>query len=162
MQHTVDTETDDRHIALGFQMDIRGALFKCKLPQPVYDIDDVLVIGIDLFLIAEFDQLLQILTQVQIMGIRFTCIFDRFCQREKLRDVLRNFQRIGKHQSYLFAADARDFPLPFGIERIGGCHHDGITVHFYRQDIEAGCVTRRHDVGNRSEINFQRIDTVKR
>ena len=81
MQHAINTEADHRHITLGFEMNIRGALIKCKLPQPVNDIDNVLIIRIDLFIrLTKFNQLLEILSQAEVITAGFARIFNRFRQ----------------------------------------------------------------------------------
>jgi hypothetical protein len=49
VKHTVDPEPHLADRAAGFYMDIRGALVKGVLQQPVDDLDHVLVIGIRMF-----------------------------------------------------------------------------------------------------------------
>ena len=50
-------------------MDIRGALVECVLPQPVHDMHDMLVVGIELFVsLAQFDQLFE---RGQVAGPHF-------------------------------------------------------------------------------------------
>ena len=60
MQHAVDAEADRAEVTLGFEVDIGSTLFECVLPEPVDDVDDVLVIRIDLLVITELDQLLEV------------------------------------------------------------------------------------------------------
>jgi hypothetical protein len=60
MQDAVDAETHDADFAPRLDMDVAGALVESVLPEPVDDVDDVLVIGIELAIgPAEFDQLLE-------------------------------------------------------------------------------------------------------
>jgi hypothetical protein len=47
-------------------VDVGGALFEGVLPQPVDDVDDVLVVGIDLLVaLAQFDQLFEVVAQAR-------------------------------------------------------------------------------------------------
>jgi hypothetical protein len=60
MQHAVDAKTHDAQIAARLDVDVRGPLVEGVLPQPVDDMDDVLVVGVELAVaLAEFDQLLE-------------------------------------------------------------------------------------------------------
>ena len=60
MQHPVDTKADDTQITPRFNVDIRGALLESVLQQPVDDVDDVRVVGVELTIGApEIDQLLE-------------------------------------------------------------------------------------------------------
>ena len=60
MQHAVDAEAHDAEFAARLDMDIRCALVERVLPQPVHDMDDVLVVGVELLVgLAQFDQLLE-------------------------------------------------------------------------------------------------------
>jgi hypothetical protein len=60
MQHAVDAEAHDAEIAPRLDVDVAGALLEGVLPQPVDDVDDVLVVGVELAVaLAQFDQLLE-------------------------------------------------------------------------------------------------------
>ena len=60
MQDAVDAETDHRQLAPRLDVNIRRALLEGILQEPVDDIDDVLVVGIELTVgAAEFNQLLE-------------------------------------------------------------------------------------------------------
>ena len=104
VQDAVDPEADAGNVALRFQVDVRGALFEGVLPQPVDDVDHVLVVGVELLVqLAQFDQLLEIVAQGDILAAGFIRALDRLGQGEKLGDVLRNVQRAGDHQVDLAA-----------------------------------------------------------
>ena len=60
MQHAVDAEADDAEVAPRLDVDVRGALVEGVLPQPIDDMDDVLVVGVELAVaLAQLDQLLE-------------------------------------------------------------------------------------------------------
>ena len=47
MQHAVDAKAHNADVAPRLHVDVAGALIECVLPQPVDDVDDVLVVGVD-------------------------------------------------------------------------------------------------------------------
>ena len=60
MQNAVDTEAYECRFAARLDMDIRCALVESILPQPVHDMHDMLIVGIELLVgLAHFDQLLE-------------------------------------------------------------------------------------------------------
>jgi hypothetical protein len=48
MQHAVDAEAHQAHVAPRLDVDVAGALLEGVLPQPVDDVDDVAVVGVEL------------------------------------------------------------------------------------------------------------------
>jgi len=58
MQHAIDAEAHLSCVAARLEVDVRGALIECVLPQPVDDVDDVLVVGVDAAARAQLDQLI--------------------------------------------------------------------------------------------------------
>jgi hypothetical protein len=132
---------------------------KRVLPQPVDDIDDVLVVGVDLLVdLAQFDQLLEVVAQRQVVAVRFVGFLDRLGQAEELRDVLRDVERIGDHAADRAARDLGDLGLPFVGIRVGGGDHQRVGGQFDRQDVEARRVAGRHHIGHLGEIDLQRVD----
>jgi len=163
VQDAVDAKAHQAEVALGFQMDVGGALVERVLPQPVDDMDDVLIVGIDLLVeLAEFDQLLEIVAQRQILAVRLACALDRFGQAEELADVLGDVERVGDHQPHAAARNLGDLRLPVKRVRLGGCNHQFCRRQLYRQDVEAGRVSGRHHVGHPGEVDLQRVDAEKR
>ncbi len=163
MQYAVDTETDHAHVALRFEVDVRGALIERVLPEPVDDVDDVLVVGIELAVAgAHFDQLLEIVAQRGVGGALVARALDRLGQREELRGVLLDIERVGDHQLDQAARDARNLFFPFEIERVRRGHGQLGLGHVHREDVEACRVGGRHDVGHAGEVGFQWIDAEKR
>ncbi len=81
MQNAIDAEADCGNVALGLQMNVGRALIECVLPQPVDDVDDVLVVGVDLFVgLAKFNQLLEIIAQRDVLATGLVRALDRFCE----------------------------------------------------------------------------------
>ena len=60
MQHAVDAEAHEPDVAPRLDVDVGGALLERVLPEPVDDVDDVLVVGVELAVLAELDQLLEV------------------------------------------------------------------------------------------------------
>ena len=46
MQHAIDAEAHHPRIASRLDVDVGGALFERVLPQPIDDVDDVLIVGV--------------------------------------------------------------------------------------------------------------------
>jgi hypothetical protein len=64
MQHAVDAEAHDAEFAPRLDVDVAGALLEGVLPEPVDDVDDVLVVGVELACCcAQFDQLFEVRRQ---------------------------------------------------------------------------------------------------
>ena len=60
MQHAIDTKTNQPQITSRLNVNIAGALFKSVQPEPINDIDDMLIIGVELPVGAtQLDQLLK-------------------------------------------------------------------------------------------------------
>src|SRR5690606_22371428 len=59
VQHAVDAEAHAAHVAARLQVDVGGALLVGVLQQPVDDVDDVVVVGIDVAGATQLDQLLE-------------------------------------------------------------------------------------------------------
>ncbi len=61
MQHAINAKPNNAHVTPRLDMDIRCALFKRVLPQPIDNRDDMLIVRIELFIaFTQFDQLLKI------------------------------------------------------------------------------------------------------
>ncbi|EGF31519.1 hypothetical protein IMCC9480_3806 [Oxalobacteraceae bacterium IMCC9480] len=163
VQHAIDTKADRAEVALGFEMDVRGALFERVLPQPVNDVDDVLVVRIDLpVALSEFDQLLEIMTRGDVLAIELVGALDRFGQCKKLCGVLRNIERAGDYQSHAAAGDLGDLGQPVGRKRLGRRDNQLGRRQLDRQDMEARRIAGRHHVGDFGEVDFQRVDAIER
>ena len=61
MQHPVDPETHDPQVASRFDMDVRSPLIEGVLPQPVNDMNNMLIVRIELSItFPKLNQLLKI------------------------------------------------------------------------------------------------------
>ena len=89
----------DAELAPRLEVDVGRALLERVLPQPVDDVDDVLVVGVELLVaLAELDQLLEVVAQREVLAARLVRALDRLGEAEELRGVLRDVERIGDHQ----------------------------------------------------------------
>jgi hypothetical protein len=96
MQYAVDAKTNRTEITFWFKMNIGGTLLERVLPQPIDNIDDVLIVGIYLAISqAKFDQLFEIIASCNVLAVELVRALDRFGQCKKLCSVLRNIERIG-------------------------------------------------------------------
>jgi hypothetical protein len=48
VQHAVDAKADESDVATRFDVNVGRALVECVLPQPVDDMDDVLVVRVEM------------------------------------------------------------------------------------------------------------------
>ena len=81
MQHAVDAEAHEPGVAARLDVDVGRALLERVLPQPVDDVDDVAVVGVELALLAERDELLEIAGE-RHRARRPSCAF--FIERARL------------------------------------------------------------------------------
>ena len=70
VQHAVDAEAHDADVAPRLEVDVAGALVEGVLPQPVDDVDDVLVVGVELAVgLAQLDQLLEVADAAALVAL---------------------------------------------------------------------------------------------
>ena len=72
--------------------------------------------------------------------------------------VARFYERIGDHAADVQAQDRLEFAFPFPDVRLAGGDHRLLGVDLHRQDLEALRVSIGHDVRDRGEVDFQRVD----
>jgi hypothetical protein len=63
MQHPVDAEAHNTEIASRLEVNVGSALLEGVLPEPVDDVDDVLIVGVQIAAVAQFDQLFEVACQ---------------------------------------------------------------------------------------------------
>jgi hypothetical protein len=68
VQHAVDAKAHEAHVAPRLDVDVGGALLERVLPQPVDDVDDVRVVGVEVAVAAELDQLLEVAQREVALG----------------------------------------------------------------------------------------------
>ena len=69
-------------VAPRLDVDVGRALLERVLPQPVDDVDDVLVVGVELAVLAELDQLLEVARERDRRPCDVSCAF--FIDRARL------------------------------------------------------------------------------
>ncbi|KFB72134.1 MAG: hypothetical protein AW09_002689 [Candidatus Accumulibacter phosphatis] len=160
MQDAVDPETHDADFASGLDMDVAGALVESILPEPVDNVDDMLVIGIELAIgTTEFYQLFE-RRQVAGRATELGSLLDRARKIVELDQITRDVDRVGDHPADFLLANRLDLLLPVPQKRLGRRHHDFTRRYLNRQHPEAGCVGTRHHFGHRSEIDLQGVDVL--
>ena len=160
MQHTVNAEAHDAEFAARLDVDIAGALLEGILPEPVHDIDDVLVVGIELLVGSpQFNQLFE-RRQASTLTTLLRCFLDRAREVVKLYEVARHIDRAGQHTTNPPLDDRLDLALPITQERFRRCNHHLIGRHLHRQNPEPGGIGAGHYFGDSREIDLQRVDVV--
>ena len=140
-------------------MDIAGALVEGILHQPVDDTDDVLILGVDLTGLAEFDELLEVLYVAGHLARYLVAgTFHRLADAVELDQVRLEFSRVCQHAANGLFDDAIELVHPFGVVWIGNCDYDLVIGNLDRQYIEARSVGVGHDRGTGGNIHFQRIE----
>ena len=87
VQHAVDAKTHDAHFAPRLDVDVAGALLEGVLPEPVDDVDDVLVVGVELLVgAAELDELLE-RRQAGTLAAELRRLLDRARQVVELDEI---------------------------------------------------------------------------
>jgi hypothetical protein len=118
MQHAVDTEANDADFTPRLDVDVARALFERVLPEPIDDIDDVLVVGVELAIgPAEFDELLE-RRQVAALAAELGGLLDRAREIVELDQIARDIDRIGENAANVLLDDRR---ISFSQSRRNGC-----------------------------------------
>ncbi|MPN30486.1 hypothetical protein SDC9_177957 [bioreactor metagenome] len=158
MQHAVDAEADDAEVAPRPDVDVGGPLVEGVLPQPVDDMDDMLVVGIVLAVaLAEFNQLLEARQPAGHFALGGS-LLDRAGKVEEFDQITANVLGIGHHPADVLAQDLAQFALPFAQEGLSGGHHHLARRHLHRQDAETPGVGAGHHFADAGEVDLQRID----
>ncbi len=94
VQHAVDAEAHETDVAPRLDVDVRRALLERVLPQPVDDVDDVLVVRVEMAVPAELDQLLEVARQREVAVRILLRALHRAREIEELADVAPDVGRI--------------------------------------------------------------------
>jgi hypothetical protein len=136
-------------------MNVAGTLLESVLPEPVDNIDNVLVIGVELAVgPAEFNQLLE-RRQVAGRATQLCGFLDRTRQIVELNQIARHVDRIGNHPPNFFLDDRLDLPFPVAQVGLSGRHHEFARRDLNRQDAKPCGVGTRHHFGDGSEVDLQ-------
>ena len=122
----------------------------------------MLVVGIHLFVVAEFDQLFEVVAYGRVLHALLPCAFDGFGQREELRGVLGNIKRVGKDYTHIATTGLGNFCLPFGHKWFAGSDDQLIRIDIDGQNMKTRRIGDRHDVGDAGEIDLERVYANKR
>ncbi len=162
MQHAVDAEAHHAEVAPRLDVDVGSALLERVLPEPVDDMDDVLVVGVEVAAIAQLDQLLEVARQRDLAARGLLRLFHRPREREEFPHVAPDVLRIREYQ--LDAAMQNRFELvgPPAHERFAGRHREQARSHRHREDAIALGVGVGHGLRHRDQVDLQRIDVVIR
>ena len=119
MQHAVDAEAHVAGIAPRLEVDVARALLERVVEQPVADVDDVLVVGVELAAPAQLHQLLEV-GDLAVGAFVFFAgrAFDRLREIEELDDVVLDIERIGDHALDFEPQDLSELFLPVAHERL--------------------------------------------
>ena len=71
-------------VAPRLDVDVGRALLERVLPQPVDDVDDVLVVGVEMAVLAELDELLEVAGEREVAACELSCAF--FIDRARLKN----------------------------------------------------------------------------
>ena len=160
VQHAVDAEAHIAGFAARFKVDVAGALVKGVIEQPVADVDDMLVVGVELAALAKLHQLFKIRNLAVGALVLLGGAADRFRQIEELDDVILDVERVGNHALDVQPQDLLERGFPVAHKRFAGGDRNFARVHADRQDAVALRVGGRHQLGDRAEIDFERVDML--
>ena len=158
VQHTVNAEARDAELAPRLEVDVARPLVECILQQPIDDVDDVRVVGLDLA--AELDQLLEARHQWRRSGLGSAP--DLLRQLVELGRIACDVERIRNDALDLLLRDLLDLAFPSGLERLAGGDRHLVAAHSHRQDRVGRGIRRRHHVDDAGEVDAQRIDVEVR
>ena len=111
----VDAEAHGAHVPARLDVDVGGALLERVLPQPVHDVDDVLVVGVEVAMRPELDELLEVADGERTLALLVRALH-RACEVEELADVAPDLDRIGEDELHL--------PLDHLLEVVGPGAHE--------------------------------------
>ncbi len=120
----------------------------------------MLLVGVQILAVAEFDQLLEILHTDDLAGFCVTGQIDGIGEVVDFRQIAVDFERIGDHQLDLHAQHTLQVRYPFGLERFGSGDGRYVALHLDRHDLQAFGIGFGDDLGDRSEIQLERVDVV--
>jgi len=158
VQHPVDTEAHYAQLAPRLQMDVARALVERVLPQPVDNVDDVLVVGVELLAgPAHLDQPFEVADPRSLVSGLLRSL-DGTRQVVELDLETRDVLGIGEDAPDVQPQDGLEFLFPLREVRLAGRDDDLARGHLHWQDPEAGGIGIGHDLGHRPEIDLQGID----
>src|SRR5690606_11213495 len=129
VQYAINTETHLAGFTARLQVDIRRALGKGVLQDPVNNRDDMLVISIHLALATEFQQLLEVGDTGQALSGVVTGAGNGATEVVELDAVTTQGFRVDKHHLQLaIAQHLLEVVLPLAMEWLVAGDHDLVTT----------------------------------
>jgi hypothetical protein len=162
VQHAVDAETHVAGFAPRFEVDVAGALVEGVIEQPVADVYDVLVVGVELAALAQLDELLEVGDRTVGALILFGGALDRLGEVEELDDVVLDVEGVGDDPLDVQTQDLLERFLPVAHEGLAGRDGHFARRHAHRQDAIALRVGGGHQLGDRAEVDLERVDVQVR
>ena len=131
-----------------------------RLPEPVDDTDNMLVIGIGCARSGWRDTQIDQLLEIGALGgttpaLRIT---HRARQTEKLNGVTGDVLRIGHYPAHFTTQELSQFIGPVRQARLGGGDYDMIVMQRDRQNAMPTGVLAGRDFSNTREVDRQRVD----
>ena len=146
------------HVAARLDVNVRRPLLERVLPQPVDDVDDVAVVGIEGAFAAELDQLLEASRERDLPFRGLLRLFHRPGERVELAQEAPDVVRIGEDELHLELQHFLELVGPASHERFAGGDGERAARHLDRQNPVALGVGVRHRLRHRREIDLQRVD----
>ena len=135
-------------------MNIAGALVKGVLQQPVHYVHNVLIVGLRVFKVAQFQQLFKIGDARGPLAAGGAG--DRARQRVKLHPVAFNIAGQGHHAADAALADLHQLLLPAGHKRLAHRHGEFIGVIFTQsKSWRLALIT--HHIGQLCHLHFHGV-----
>ncbi len=139
-------------------MDVARALLERVIEQPVADVDDVLIVGVELAAPSQLHQLLEVGDLADVLFALAGRAFDRLGEVEELDDVVLDIERVNEHALDIEVQELSELFLPFAHERLAGRNRRLTRGDDDRQDAVALRVRCRHQLGHRREVDLERIN----
>ena len=158
MQHAVDAKAHIACVAPRLEVDIARTLLERIVEQPVADMNDVLIVGVELAAAAELDELLEV-GNLAVRALVFLArALDRLGQIEKFDDVILNVERVRNDAFDFEPQDLLKLLFPVAHERFARRNRCFARSDAYRQDTVTLRVSCRHQLGDRGKIDLERVD----
>ena len=162
VQHAVDAKAHLPGVAPRLDVDVGGALLERVLPEPVDDVDDVAVVGVELALLAERDELLEVAGERHRALRGLLRLLHRAGEVVELAQVAPDVLRIGEDELHVELQDLLELVGPVADERLRRGHRQRRAGHLDRQDPVPFRVGVGHRLRDGREIDLQRIDVQVR
>ena len=121
---------------------------------------DVLIVGIELTVPTQLDQLLEVTDEGHLAARRLRRLLDRSRKREEFAYIALDVQGIGKDELDLEVQDLLELFRPSAHEGLAGCDGQFAAADRDGQNAVALGISVGHRARDRDQIDLQRIDVV--